>query len=244
MHRTHSLISLAFVAAAPVLAQPNPQDVPDIPRPAEIQERMKKIFAEAPEETVEVAGVAKLTYRRVWLDAHALALKFGGTLTGKEQPRGIPLDRYVKQFEPRMEQCLAEELLDIGGLELLVPMTLKKKPVPAGKYRIGLVLQEGKPAGIVVKGDDLNKGKPLSLKLKKQKSEDPPEAEGQLRLKLVGPEEQVAEQEKFDLLVRAIGGDAATTGPVFVRAAEKAEKGAAKEEDEDEGEKKEMDKKK
>lgn len=240
MKRTHLPICLAFLAA-PLFAQPNPQDVPDIPRPAEIQERMQKIFAEAPEETLEVAGVAKLTYRRVWLDVHTLALKFGGTLTGKEQPRGIPLDRYVKQFESQVQQALDAQLLDVGGLELFVPLTLKKKPMPAGKYRVGLVIQGGRPAGLLIKTEE-GKGKPASLKLKKQKSEEPPEDEGKLRLKLVEPEGMTAGQERFDLLVRTLGGDAATSGPVFARAAEKPEKGASK--DEDDEDEKEMNEKK
>lgn len=209
-------VALALLLTGPALAQPRPEDVPQQPKPAEIQERVKKILDGKPEETLEVPGVMKLTYKRVPLDVHALAIEFGGTLTGREQPKGIPLDRYVRQFENHVQIALDAFLGEVGTLEVLTPLTVKKKELPAAKLRCGIVMQGGRPSGFVIQGDDLPKGKPVLVKLKKHKTDEAPEADGTLRLRLIQPDPQVEGKEEFDLHLRLTGMELATNGP-FLR---------------------------
>jgi hypothetical protein len=161
--------SLSFVAllllAAPAAAQPRPEDVPDMPRPAEITKRVNELLDGTPDETLEVAGVFKLVYKRLPLDVHAVAMQFGQTLTGRQAPRGMPLDNYVKQFEPTVQQTLDARLEDIGALEVFVPLKTKSKTIAAGTYRLGIALQNGRPAAYVLKTDAL-KARPVLIKLK------------------------------------------------------------------------------
>ena len=204
---------LGLLLPAAAWAQPRPEDVHEQPKPAEIAARVKKILDAKPEETLEVPGVARLVYKRVPLDVHALALEFGGTLTGREQPRGIPLDRYVRQFENHVQQALDAYLAEVGTLEVLTPLTVKKKALPAAKLRCGVVMQNGRPGGFVLQGEELPKGKPVLVKLKKHKTDDPPEADGTLRLRLVIPDPQPEGEERFDLHLRLTGLELVTNGP-------------------------------
>lgn len=209
-------LALLALAAGPLLAQPRPEDVPDQPKPAEIAARVKKILDGSPEDTLELPGVAKLVYRRVPLDVHELALKFGGTLTGREQPRGIPLDRYVRQFEVHVQRALEAYLADVGSLTATAALETKGKDIPAGEYRLGIVVENGRPAGLIVSGEGLPKGKPISLKVKKHstKPATPPEQDKTLRLMLLLPEKQEEGQERFDLVARLLAGDVVSASPL------------------------------
>src|SRR5688500_18808161 len=136
-----------------------------MPRPAEITQRVNELLDASPEETLEVPGVLKLVYKRLPTDAHQVAMEFGKTLTGRQAPRGMPLDRYVRQFEGTVGQAVDAKLEDVGALELFVPLKAKGKTIAPGAYRLGLALQGGRPAGFVLKSD-APKARPILLKLK------------------------------------------------------------------------------
>jgi hypothetical protein len=159
-----SLAALVLLAA-PALAQPRPEDVPEMPRPAEITKRVNELLDGAPEETLEVPGVLKLVYKKLPLDVHAVAMQFGETLTGRQAPRGMPLDRYVRQFEGTVQATVDARLEDVGALEVLVPLKTKSKTIAPGTYRLGIALQGGRPAGYVLKSEE-PKAKPFMIKLK------------------------------------------------------------------------------
>ena len=180
------LAQLACAVAAltaPALAQQN--QLPDLPRTEEIVKKTKEVLDGSPDEVVEVAGVAKLTYKRLPLDVHAVALLFGATLDGTQKPRE-PLERYVRQFEARIGPVVDEELGDVGELEVLVPLSVKGKALPVGKYRVGVALENGRPAAVVLKSAD-PKAKPIVVKLKARRPAGEPEENGALRLRLVEP---------------------------------------------------------
>lgn len=170
--------------AAPALGQQN--QIPDLPRTEEIVARTKEVLDGSPEEVLEVPGVAKLTYKRMPLDVHAVALLYGETLSGSQKPTET-LERYVRQFEARIAPVIDEKLGDVGELEVLVPLSVKGKTIPVGKFRVGIALENGRPAAVVVKGDALPKGKPVVIKLKARRPEGEPEKDGALRLRLVEP---------------------------------------------------------
>lgn len=204
------------------------QDTPETPRPAEIVERVNALLDDSPEETLEVPGVARLVYKRYPLDVHAVALRFGETLSGKQDPRGYDLERYVRQFEGQIQPLVDARLADLGELEVLAPLTVKKKVIAPGKYRVGIALKGGRPGALVLSGEPLPRGKAVQLKLEARRPELDAATAGALALLLAEPEAQTQGAERFDLVVAVRGAEALTADP-FVRVAA-AEQG----EDEDE----------
>jgi hypothetical protein len=206
---------LLLAAGAPAArAQVRPEDVPEMPRPAEITERVNKLLDELPEEHVEVAGVARLTYRKVPLDVHAVALKFGETLEGRQSPRGMPLDRYVRQFEGTIQEVLDARLADVGTLEALVDLKVKGKTIPVGTYHVGIACRGGRPAALVVLGDALPHRRPVPIKLKARRPELDPAPDAGLTLDLHQPADPKAGDERFDVVVSMRGAEAVSTDPV------------------------------
>lgn len=183
MPRLAQLACAALVLATPALAQQN--QIPDLPRTEEIVAKTKEVLDGSPDEVVEVPGVAKLTYKRLPLDVHAVALLYGATLDGTFKPRE-PLERYVRQFEARIAPVIDEKLGDVGELEVLVPLSAKGKAIPVGKYRVGVALESGRPAAVLLRSAD-PKAKPIVVKLKARRPEGEPEKDGALRLRLVEP---------------------------------------------------------
>lgn len=173
-----------LLLAAPAAAQAN--RIPDLPRTEEILKKVGELLDEAPEEKVEVEGVAKLTYRKLPLDVHAVALKFGATLSGSQQP-SEPLERYVRQFEGRIGPLLDQRLAEVGQLEVTAPLELKGKTIPAGTYKVGVALDGGRPAALILSGEALNKGKPFPVKLKPRRLEGEQDPDGALKLQLAEP---------------------------------------------------------
>lgn len=221
MRTAAPLAALLVALAAPAASgQPGPNDVPDMPRPEEITARVNALLDDSPEETIELAGAVKIVYRRIPLDVHAVALRFGQTLSGRQDPRGMDLDRYVRQFEGTIGGVLEQRLADVGSIEVFVPLRSKGKAVPPGTYRLGVALQGGRPAALVVQGEDLPRGRPVPAKLKLRRPELEPAADGALTLRLLepAPEEQRPGKERFDV-VAALRGMEAITSPSLQREA-------------------------
>lgn len=231
---TLKLALAALVLAGTARAQ---QESPEVPRPAEIVERVNALLDDSPEETLELPGVARLVYKRYPLDVHQVALRFGETLSGKQDPRGYELERYVRQFEGQIQPIVDGRLADVGELELLVPLTVKKKVLAPGKYRVAIALKGGRPAALIISGEPLPRGKALPFKLKARRPELPPEAAAELTLKLAEPETQEQGAERFDLVVAVRGAEALTAAP-FVRAPATTDQEPSGEGEEDEAEEK------
>lgn len=217
-----ALVTLAALAAlaGPAAAQAN--RIPDLPRPEEVVERTNAILDESPEERVEVEGVARLTYKRLPLDVRAVALKFGATLSGAQAP-SEPLDRYVRQFEGRIATILDQRLADVGQLEVLAPLELKGKTIPPGTYRVGIGLEGGRPAALILQGEALPRGRPVPVKLKARRPEGEPEADGALRLRLAeppakDPPPRRPEPRGLDIVVNLRGQEAVSSPRLTVEA--------------------------
>lgn len=211
MRTVVALAALLVALCAPAAhAQPNPSDVPDMPRPEEITERVNAILDDSPEETVELAGVVKIVYKKIPLDVHAVALKFGQTLSGRQEPRGMDLDRYVRQFEGTIQGVLDQRLAKIGTIEVFAPIEAKGKAIAPGTYDLGVALQGGRPAALVVQGEALPRGRPVPAKLKLRRPELEPAADGALKVEVTDLEEQKRGGPKFDVIVALRGMEAIT----------------------------------
>lgn len=212
------LVCAVAALAAPALAQQN--QIPDLPRTEEIIAKTKEVLDGSPDEVAEVPGVAKLTYKRMPLDVHAVALLYGATLDGTFKPRE-PLERYVRQFEARIAPVIDEKLGDVGQLEVLVPLSVKGKAVAVGKYRVGVALENGRPAAVVLRSEADPKAKPVVVKLKARRPEGEPEENGALRLRLVEPPAKDPPPKKpeprgVDLSVNARNMEAVSTPRLLI----------------------------
>ncbi len=218
------------VFAAPALAQQN--KIPDLPRTEEIVKKTKEVLDGSPDEVVEVAGVAKLTYKRLPLDVHAVALLYGQTLDGAQKPTET-LERYVRQFEARIGPVVDERLGDVGELEVLVALSVKGKALAVGKYRVGVALENGRPAALLLRSDADPKAKPFVIKLKARRPEGEPEENGALRLRLVEPPAKDPPPKKpeprgVDLSVNARSQEAVSRVNIAESAADGADEGDEK----------------
>jgi hypothetical protein len=202
--------ALACLAPATVLAGGgDPNQTVDRPRPAEVAERVGKLLDATPHQQVEVAGAAKLDYAHLPVDAHAVAMAFGETLSGSQDPRakGLPLDRYVRIFEGQIQELVDQRLADVGTLEVLAPLKMKGKTIAPGKYTVGIALQGGHIAGLVLREAGNARARPVAIKLKLRRPELEPGAEGAVAMSLA----QKDGQPGFELVCSLRGEEAAST---------------------------------
>jgi hypothetical protein len=208
--RAQTALFLALALVTPAAAQGggySPQDVPEQVPQEEVAKRVAKILDASPEATVEIDGVAKLTYRQIPTDVHAVAVEFAKTLSSNQVPRGIDRDVYVRQYEPQIGRLLEERFVSVGTFEALAPLEIRRKDIPVGEYGLGLAFRKDRPVAFVLTGDDLPKGKPLALKLKLSRAD---EDTGALKLELLAPEEQEAGELEFQLQATLRGALART----------------------------------
>lgn len=217
------VVSVASLFALPAAAgaQVRPEDVPQRPHPAAVVEAVNEILDASPEERLEVPGLVRLVYRRIPLDVHTVAVKFGDTLSAAERPRGGDMDRYVRIFEPQIQEVLDERLANVGELEVLAPVTwARRKTLAPKKYVVGIGLQGGRPAALVLRDPEQPRERPLVIKLKQRRPELQPDAQGSLLLQLPRHGETAA----FDVLV-ALRGAEALTATEWARAAGEGDEG-------------------
>ena len=192
---------LAFTLFTPAFGQAGsgyqPQDVPQQVPQEEVAKRVQAILEASPEQTLELSGVAKLTYKQLPTDVHAVAVEFAKTLTSKQLPRGIAPEIYVRQYEPQIARVLDEAFAKVGTLEALAPLQIQRKALPVGEHSVGIALRDERPVAFVLQSEAFNRGKPLGIKLKLKRAEG--EDTGKLILTLVEPEEQKPGAFEFTL---------------------------------------------
>ena len=213
--RAYVACLLALLLTAPALAQApggyRPEDVPEQVPQEEVEKRVKAILDASPTRTVELDGVAKLTYRPLPTDVHAVAVEFAKTLNSKQVPRGVAPEVYVRQYEPQIGRLLDEAFANVGTFEALAPLEHKRKAIPVGEWTLGIAFRKDRPVAFVLQGEGLNRNKPLGLKLKLKRAEG--EDTGKLILALVEPEEQDEGEFEFTLTATLRGALAAAKDP-------------------------------
>lgn len=163
-----ALLSLgaASIAWTGALAQDPRERMPEQPSRQQLQEKVTELLDGSTEETLAAGEAFRIVYRQVPTDVHALALAFGERLEGRQRPNGMDLDRYVKQFEGSIGGILEEYLTHVGTLTALVELKVGSKKLPAGEYRLGLALEGGRPAALLLHGEGLRRPLPIRVRLR------------------------------------------------------------------------------
>lgn len=171
--------------------------------PAQVRERVKQaiqqLVASAPEETVEMKGLLKITYKKIPTDPKRVAEILGQQMGGGA-PAGVDMDGMIKQYEPQIAEMLNDNLRDIGKMEVLVPLKVKSKTIPVGEWRLGLEFDGEKPVALVVSGDELPKKKPIPIRLKTK----PVDMQKELLIEVKEPKKQKEGAEVFELQVSVL----------------------------------------
>lgn len=162
--------------------------IPNIPSREEIANKVRQVLAASPEETIEIPGVCKITYKKVPTDPHRVAELLGRQM-GQQLPPGVDIDQYVRMYQPQITELLNEFLADFGKIEALVELKVKSKRIPVGEHKLGLMFDGERPVALIVSSDALRR--PVDIRLKTRPVDLQPELKIEFKRKDGDP--------KFDL---------------------------------------------
>lgn len=169
-------------------APPGGGGMPKIPSREEIAERVRQVLAASPEETIELEGVCKITYKKVPTDPQRVAQLLGQQM-GAQLPPGADIDQYIRMYQPQITELLNEFLADFGKIEALVEIKVKSKRIPVGEHKLGLVFDGERPVALVVSSEALRR--PVDIRLKTRPVDMQPELKIEFKKK--------DDETKFDL---------------------------------------------
>lgn len=184
--------ALAVVLVAQEARAQAPGGGTGIPSREEIAAKVRQVLAASPEETIELEGVCKITYKKVPTDPRRVAALLGEQMGG-QLPPGADLDQYIRMYQPQITELLNEFLADFGKLEALVELKVKSKRIPVGEHRIGLVFDGERPVALVVSSEVLRR--PVTIRLKTR----PVDLQPELKIEFKTADDMRAGEEKFDL---------------------------------------------
>lgn len=191
----------AFLATAPVQAQGGglPPGFGGFDKSAilkRIKEALPQVIENAPEETLELKGVVKITYKKIPTDPKKVGEALGKDLGGKVLPPGIDINQYIGMFEGEITAILNDALKDVGTFEALVELKIKSKTVPVGEHRFGIKFEGERPVALVIFNADKTKlKKPIEIRLKTRSID----LQEELTIKIKEPKKQKKGKEKFKL---------------------------------------------
>jgi hypothetical protein len=220
-------LGISTIAWTTATAQDPREHTPEQPTRQQLQEKVTELLDGATAQTLTAGEAFRIAYKQVPTDVHALAMAFGERLEGRQRPNGMDMDRYVRQFEGRIGAIFEEHLARFGTLTALVELKVGSKKLPAGEYTLGLALEDGRPAALLIQGAGLRR--PLPLRLRLRPAQQPIEL---LTLSLADPasradwarhkDEPAAEGERVehDLVIGFGAVEARTTSGIEVTSAE------------------------
>lgn len=162
--------------------------MPNIPSREEIAAKVRQVLAASPEETIELEGVCKITYKKVPTDPQRVAQLLGQQMGGQIPP-GTDIDQYIRMYQPQITELLNEFLADFGKIEVLVELKVKSKRIPVGEHKLGLVCDGERPVALVISSEALRR--PVDIRLKTR----PVDLQPELKLEIKKKDEET----KFDL---------------------------------------------
>jgi len=171
-----------------------------------VREGVAQVLAASEEKTITLEGIVKITYKEMPTDPKKIAeiLQEQGSLG--QLPPNTDIDQYIGMFQNDITEMLNENLANLGTIEALVPLKLRSKKIPVGTWEFGLAFEGERPVAIVIKGEELNKGKPVVLKLKTRAVD----MQEKLVLEIKEPKKQKEGKEKFDIRIALLRSVAET----------------------------------
>jgi hypothetical protein len=178
----------------------------------QIKEALPQVLENAQEETLEIAGVVKLKYKKLPTDPNKIAESLGKDLGGGMIPEET-INEYLGMFEKDITAVLNETLGNIGTFECLTELKVKSKKIPVGVHRFGIVFDGERPKSIrIFNADKTKMKKAVELRLKTRSTDLQPE----LSVKLKEPKKQTKGKEKFELRLSFLRFKAKTKSKVQV----------------------------
>lgn len=173
-------------------AQAPPGGGMNMPSREQIAEKVKQVLDASPEEVIEIAGVVKITYKKIPTDPQRVAELLGQQM-GQQLPPGVDIEQALRMYGPQITELLNQSLADFGKLEAKVELKIKSKRIPVGEYKIGMLFEGERPLALIVSGEGLRR--PIDIRLKTRGVDLQPE----MKMEIKTPDNMVAGEEKFDL---------------------------------------------
>ncbi len=179
--------------------------MPPIPDRKEIERRIKeampKLLEQSPEETVEVKGICKLTYKAIPTEPKKIAKALGQEIAGNQNVPQQQIDQYIGMFQNEITEALNQLMKDVGKLEVTKEFKIKSKKVPVGEHRLGLIFDGERPVAIRIFNEDEEKlEKPIDVRLKTRAVD----LQEQLKIEMKEPEKQKEGKETFEFRLSCV----------------------------------------
>ncbi|MCO5167973.1 MAG: hypothetical protein M9894_16640 [Planctomycetes bacterium] len=182
----------AALALMLVTQEARAQVPPNIPSREQIAEKVREVLAASPEETIELPGVCKITYKKIPTDPQRVAQLLGQQMGG-QIPAGVDIDQYIRMYQPQITELLNEALTEFGKIEALVELKIMSKRIPVGEHKIGLVFDGERPEALVIGSEALRRPVAVSLKTR------PVDLQPELKIEFKTDPNMREGQEKFEL---------------------------------------------
>ncbi|MBX3468027.1 MAG: hypothetical protein KF878_14230 [Planctomycetes bacterium] len=166
--------------------------MPNIPSREQIAQKVREVLAASPEETVELPGVCKITYKKIPTDPQRIAQLLGQQMGG-QIPAGVDIDQYIRMYQPQITELLNESLAEFGKIEALVELKIMSKRIPVGEHKIGLVFDGERPEALVIGSEALRRPVAVSLKTR------PVDLQPELKIEFKTEPNMREGQEKFEI---------------------------------------------
>jgi hypothetical protein len=171
-----------------------------MPSEDEIRAKVQQVLDASPEAIIEIEGIVKITYKAIPTDPAKVAELLGQQMQGGQQlPPGMDIEQLAKQYAPQITVFLNEALTNLGTFEALVPLKVKSKRIPVGKWPMGIEFDGDRPAAIAIRGTEdeplPDDNKPIGLRLKTRGADIQPE----LVMEFKEPKRQKEGKEKFEI---------------------------------------------
>lgn len=178
----------------------------------QLKEALPQLLEASPEETLEIKGILKITYKKIPTDPQKVAETLGKDLGGGMIPQET-IDEYMGMFEKDITLVLNTALEDLGTFEVLKELKIKSKTIPVGVHRFGIEFDGERPKSIRIFNADKTKlKKAVELRLKTRSTD----LQGELAVKLKEPKKQKAGKEKFEMHLAFLRYKAKTKSKVQV----------------------------
>ena len=160
-------------------------------------EKVNQVLEASPEETVEIEGIVRMTFKEIPTNPERIAEILGEEYAG-QIPAGVDINQLANMYSGQITEVLNEHLRVMGRMEALVDLKMRSRTIPQGTYEFGLEFEGERPVAFVIRGEDLDDdGRPVAMRLQ-TRSVDLQDA---VQIVLVEPRRQREGQEEFKVRI-------------------------------------------